>query len=132
MVCTWPHSVFLGLSPAMSPQRVADAARISLYPFVVHQVPSVPTKGKKKLKQRPERSNQQEEESRFNIDPVRPGTYGIHRSSQQAGHSHPDNRSHELHIHLSLLDNLISCSKESLITLHHLSRRQSTLGSLQA
>ena len=124
----------------MSPQRVADAARISPYPFVVHQVPSAPpengdpsrpAKGKKKPKQRPERSNQQEEESRFNIGPVRPGTYGIRRSSRQAGRSHPDDRSRELHIHLSLR-HLISCSQESLITLRHLSRRQSTLGSLQA
>lgn len=94
----------------MTPQRVADAARISPYPFVVHQVPSAPpengdpsrpAKGKKKPKQRPERTNQQEEESRFNIGPVRPGSYGIRRSSRQAGRSHADDRSRELHSHHS-------------------------------
>ena len=59
----------------MSPQRVADAANIHPYPFVVRQVPdNTDREGNskpKKPKPRPraERNPRQEEEIRFNTGP---------------------------------------------------------------
>lgn len=80
----------------------ADAARITPYPFVVHQVPSSPdgadasrTTKKKRQRSRAERSPQQEEEVRFNTGPVRYATSGPRRGSRQAGRSYPDDRNGE-------------------------------------
>ncbi|KAF9525057.1 hypothetical protein CPB83DRAFT_909456 [Crepidotus variabilis] len=77
----------------MAPQRNADAANVSPYPFVVHQVPSPPqeqtdrsarpSKAKKRLRQRQERSDArqgQEEERRFNVGPRRTTTHGTRRA----------------------------------------------------
>lgn len=70
-----PGRHLLSLTVSMSPQRVADAADIRPYPFVVRQVPDTVDRelyGKpKKSKPRPraERNPRQEEEIRFNTGP---------------------------------------------------------------
>jgi len=77
----------------------ADAARITPYPFVAHQVPSSPdsadasrTTKKKRQRPRAERNPQQEEDVRFNTGPVRYAASGPRRGSRQAGRSYPDDR----------------------------------------
>ena len=84
------------------PPPFADAARITPYPFVVHQVPSTPenadtsrTTKKKRQRSRAERNTHQEEEVRFNTGPIRYGTPGSRRTSRQAGRSYGDDRNGE-------------------------------------
>lgn len=95
----------------MSPQRGADAANISPYPFVVRQErqPNPPegsdrgrnAKGKKpKAKPRAERTPRQEEEIRFNTGPrnlrVPPANRGGRRGFRMPGRSYADDHNGEV------------------------------------
>jgi len=88
----------------MAPQRVADAANISPYPFVVRQERQAnpppentnrPPKGKKaKPKPRTERNPRQEEEMRFNTGPrnLRNGAQNGRRGFRFPGRVYGDER----------------------------------------
>jgi hypothetical protein len=96
----------------MSPQRGADAANISPYPFVVRQErqPNPPAessdrgrnaKGKKpKAKPRAERPPRQEEEIRFNTGPrtlrIPPANRGGRRGFRMPGRGYADDHNGEL------------------------------------
>ena len=90
----------------MSPQRGADAANISPYPFVVRQERQ-PTEGsdrgrgkKPKAKPRAERPPRQEEEIRFNTGPrnirVPPANRGGRRGFRLPGRGYADDHNGEV------------------------------------
>ena len=108
----------------------ADAARITPYPFAVHQVPSSPDNAdasrtkKKRQRSRTDRNPHQEEEIRFNTGPVRSGSRRGLR-----GRSYPDDRNGERYLSLIYIRNYLNFLQlqgSQIIPLRHF-RRQLTL-----